>query len=175
MCHGSRFQKKHQCCRLKQIWQQLLHAFQSLLGLCLKISNQAMRYLFLAAMLLCAASAGAQLAVNVLPVQVFGQKAVVQLKMKNNLADKVESARAACFLMDGQGKVIGQATKWVIGKSGLESKSQVTFNFVVSSRAPFTTTNLTARVTFSRVNLDSGPVADVAHEVVVSPGVLAGH
>ncbi|HXB60948.1 MAG TPA: hypothetical protein VNU95_15350 [Candidatus Acidoferrales bacterium] len=72
-----------------------------------------MKQLFLlAAMLLCGLSARAQLAVSVLPPKVIGQKAVVQLKMKNDLADKVESARAVCFLMDGQGKVISQATKW---------------------------------------------------------------
>jgi opacity protein-like surface antigen len=141
----------------------------------MKTDAKVLKFFLLAAVLLCPLLAPAQLAVTVSPPKVVGQKAVVQLKMKNNLATKIESARAACFLLDGQGKVIGQTTKWVIGKSGLESKGEATFNFVVSSRQPFTTTNLTARVRFSRVNLDSGPVADVAHEVVVSPGVLASH
>jgi hypothetical protein len=117
---------------------------------------------------LCTAGINAQLAVTVLPPQVVGQKAVIQLKMKNNLTGKIESARAVCFLFDDQNKVIGQSTKWVIGKSGLESKSQATFNFVVSSHQPFKTTNLTAKVTFNRINLDNGSVADVEHEVVLS-------
>jgi hypothetical protein len=118
---------------------------------------------------LCAVAHG-QLAVTVLPPKVVGQKAVVQLKMKNNLADKIESARAVCFLLDEQGNMIGQSTKWVIGqnKTELEPKGETTFNFVVSSRQPFTTTNLIAKVSFSRVILDNGPMADVQHEVVVS-------
>ena len=115
-------------------------------------------------------AARAQLAVTVSPPHIVGQKALVKLLMKNNLADKIESARAVCFLLDGKGKVVGQSTKWVIGRSGLEPKGETKFNFVVSSQTPFTTTNLTAKVAFSRVNLASGPVVDLAHEVVVRPG-----
>jgi hypothetical protein len=126
-----------------------------------------LKFFLLAAVLLCAASAGAQLTVSVLPMQAAGQKAVVPLKIKNNLAEKVESARAVCFLINDQGKMIGQSTKWVIGKSGLEPKGETTFNFVVSSRQPFTTTNLIAKISFSRIILDSGPVADMEHEVIV--------
>ncbi len=120
----------------------------------------------------CAASVSAQLAVTVSPVKVTGQKAVVQLKMKNQLADKVESARAICFLLDEQGKMVGQSTKWVIGgmkdRPPLELKSETTFNFVVSSPQPFTTTNLTAKISFSRVVLDGGKLADVRQDVSVS-------
>jgi hypothetical protein len=120
--------------------------------------------------LLCAMSVSAQLAVTVSPPKIVGQKLVVKLEMKNNLAEKVESARAACFILDEQRKMIGQSTKWVIGqnKTGLESKRQTTFNFVISSHQPFATTNLTAKVTFNRINLDNGSVADVEHEVVLS-------
>jgi len=132
--------------------------------------TKTMKFFLLAAVLLCAVSAKAQLAVTVSPPKIIGQKAVVQLKMKNDLADKVESARAVCFLLDDQGKMVGQSTKWVIGKNGLEPKSEATFNFVMSGHQPLMTTNLTAKVTFSRVVLNSGPVADVEHEVVVSPG-----
>ena len=39
------------------------------------------------------------------------QKAVVPLGMKNNFTEKVESARAVCFLLNEQGKVVGQSTK----------------------------------------------------------------
>jgi hypothetical protein len=61
--------------------------------------------------------AQAQLAVTVSPVKVAGQKAVVPLAMKNNLAEKIESARAVCFLTDEEGKMVGQGTRWVIGGS----------------------------------------------------------
>jgi hypothetical protein len=130
-----------------------------------------MKLFLLAAVLLCAASASAQLSVTVMPLKITGQKAVVKLAMKNNLADKVESARAMCFVLDEQGRMVGQSTKWVIGgtkqRPPLAPKSETTFNFVVSSPQPWTTTNLTAKITFSRVVLDGGKLADVQRDVTV--------
>ncbi|MGP8055746.1 MAG: hypothetical protein ACLQAH_18210, partial [Limisphaerales bacterium] len=82
----------------------------------------------------------------------------------------IQSARAVCFLLDDQGKMIGQSTKWVIGqnKTGLAPKGETTFNFVITSPQPFTTTNLTAKVSFSRMILDNGKQADVRQEVNVT-------
>jgi len=123
----------------------------------------------LAAVLLCPLLASAQLAVSVTPPKVVGQKAVVQLKMKNNFGDAVESARAVVFLLDDRGELIGQATKWVIGgsqgKAGLAAAASRTFNFVVSSPQPWPTTNLTAKISFSRVILNGGKLADVQRDV----------
>jgi hypothetical protein len=120
-----------------------------------------------AALLLCPLLASAQLAVTVIPPKVVGQKAVVQLKMKNGLSDAVKSARAVCFLLDDQGKMVGQSTKWVVGQNhtSLEPKAETTFNFVMTSPQPFTTTNLTAKVSFSRVVLDGDKPADVTKAV----------
>ena len=122
--------------------------------------------------LLCAASVSAQLAVTVRPPKVVGQKAIVSLAMTNNLADKVESARAVCFLLDGQGRMVGQSSKWVIGgnksRSALEPKKAATFNFVITSPQPWTATNLTARISFSRIVLSGGKLADVQRDVIVS-------
>jgi hypothetical protein len=117
--------------------------------------------------LLCPLLATAQLAVTVTSPKVVGQKAIVELKLKNNLTDKVESARAVCFLLDEQGKMVGHATKWVIGQNhiSLEPKGETTFNFVITSPQPFTTTNLTAKVSFSRVILDGDKLADVTKAV----------
>ena len=113
----------------------------------------------------------AQLAVTISPPKVVGQKAVVQLAMKNNLTEKVESASAVCFLLDEQGKMVGQSTKWVIGgtkdRPALEPKRETTFNFVITSSQPFTSTNLTAKVSFSRVILDGGKLADAAKDVQI--------
>jgi hypothetical protein len=118
-------------------------------------------------------AAHAQLAVMISPVKIVGQKAVVTLAMKNSLAEKVESARAICFLLDDQGKMVGQSTKWVIGgtkdRPALEPKEKTTFNFVITSSQPFTTTNLTAKVSFSRVILENGQVADMNKTVSVLP------
>jgi hypothetical protein len=126
----------------------------------------------LACLFLGVLTAQAQLAVTVSPPKLAGQKAVVQLKLKNNLTNAVQSARAVCFLLDDQGKMVGQSTKWVIGgtkdRPALEPKAETTFNFVITSPQPFATTNLTAKVSFSRVVLEGGKLADVK-EVVVTP------
>jgi len=91
------------------------------------------------------------------------------LTMKNNLTEKVESARAVAFLLDEHGKVVGQSTKWVIGgesaKSGLPVGATNVFNFVITADKPFATTNLITRVNFSRIVLEGGKQADVNKDV----------
>ncbi len=125
--------------------------------------------------LLCAFATQAQLAVTVSSPKVVGQKAVVSLAMKNNLSEKIESARAVAFLLDDQGKLVGQATQWVIGGNqnnpGLAAGATNAFHFVITSDKPFTTTNLTAKISFSRVVLEGGKLADVNKDVSV--GVAA--
>ena len=117
----------------------------------------------------------AQFAVTVSPPKIVGQKAVVSLALKNNLTNKVESARAVCFLLDDQGKMVGQSTKWVIGgtkdRPVLEPKGETTFNFVITNPQPFTTTNLTAKVSFTRVVLDGSKLADPNRDVQVQPAL----
>jgi hypothetical protein len=126
-------------------------------------------WLFLGAL-----TAHAQLAVTVSPPKITGQKAIVPLAITNNLAEPVESARAVCFLLDHSGKMIGQSAKWVVGdtkdRPALPSKAGTTYNFVITSPQPFTTTNLTAKVSFSRVVLDGGKLADVQKNVSVTAG-----
>lgn len=121
--------------------------------------------------LFCVTVAQAQLAVTVSPPQIVGQKAVVKLAMTNNLSDKVESARAVVFLLDGQGKMVGQSPRWVIGgtkdRPPLAAKQGTTFNFVITSPRPFTSTNLTAKVSFNRVVLSNNQVADVNKSVQI--------
>ena len=121
--------------------------------------------------LMFALTAQAQLAVTVSPVKVTGQKAIVPLTLKNNLSEKVESARAVIFLLDGEGKMVGQSTRWVIGgtkdRPPLEPRSETTFNVVISATKPLTTTNLTAKVNFARVVLE-GKLMDVSKTVIVT-------
>lgn len=122
--------------------------------------------------LLCAWTVQAQLAVTVSPVKITGQKAVVLLATTNHLVAPVESARPACFLLDDQGKMIGQSTKWVTGgakdRPALQPNTGATFNFVITSSHPFTTTNLTAKISFSSVVLDGGKLANVRQDVIVT-------
>ena len=115
--------------------------------------------------------AHAQLVITVSPPKVVGQKAVVPLAMKNNLTEKIDSARAVCFLTDEEGKMVGQGTRWVIGgsqdKPGLAAGATNAFHFVITADKPFTTTNLTAKVTFNRLVLEGGKSADANKEVKI--------
>jgi hypothetical protein len=115
-------------------------------------------------LLLLGISAQAQLAVTVSPPQIAGQKAVIQFVLKNDFSQRIESARAVCFLLNEQGQMIGQSTKWVIGgkkdRPALESRKDTMFNFVITSSQPFTSTNLTAKVSFSRIALEGGKLID---------------
>jgi hypothetical protein len=119
--------------------------------------------------LICVGTAQAQLTVIVSPVKVTGQKAVVKLEMKNNFTNKIESARAVCFLLDDQGRMVGQATRWVIGgtkaRPALEPKKEATFNFIITTPQAFSSTNLTAKVSFNRLLLADNKLAD-PHTIV---------
>jgi hypothetical protein len=130
-----------------------------------------MRLLFLAALLFWPLLASAQLAVTVSPVKATGQKAIVPLAMKNGFAERIQSARAVCFLLNDQGKMVGQSTRWVIGagrdKSPLAPGITSVFNFVIAADKPFTSTNLTTKVSFSRVVLEGGSLADANKEVQI--------
>jgi hypothetical protein len=119
-----------------------------------------------------AITAQAQLVVTVSSPKVVGQKAIVTLKMANHFDDKIKFARAGCFLLNDRGEMIGQTAKWVINenlnKTGLPSGATNEFNFVITSPQPFTTTNLTAKVSYSRVVLENGKLADIQREVTVN-------
>ena len=120
---------------------------------------------------LCAPRDSAQLSVIVTSPEVSGQKAKVPQKMKNNFfTSAVQPAGAVCFLLDDQGQMVGESTKWVIGQNetGIEAGATNMFNFVITSPQPFTTTNLTARVSFSRVVLADGKLADLKQDVSVT-------
>ena len=113
----------------------------------------------------------AQLSVTVLPMKITGQKAIVPLALKNGYADKIESTRAVVFLMDEQGQMVGTKTDWIIGgtkeRPALESGKETTYNFVVTATRPLVSTNLTTKVTVSRLILDGGKAGDVNKDVQI--------
>ena len=90
-----------------------------------------------------------------------GSKAIVKLTMKNNYTNAVESARAVVFLIDAQGKVVGQRTEWVIGgtreKPGLAAGVTAEFNLVVPADKPFEK----ASVKFTRIILEGGRLVEL--------------
>jgi hypothetical protein len=130
-----------------------------------------MKFIYLVAALLFPILVSAQLAVVVLPPKVIGEKAVVPLAMKNNFSESIKSAHAICFLLDEQGEMVGESTKWVIGgsatKSGVAAGATNSFNFVITSSQPFATTNLTAKVSFSQLVLESGESANIKQSVQI--------
>jgi hypothetical protein len=96
--------------------------------------------------------------------KILGNKTIVALELKNTFAQPIESARAVLFLLDEHGQMVGQSTKWVIGggkdKPALAVGATNVFNFVITSDEPLTSTNLTAKVSFSRVVLEGGKFAN---------------
>ena len=131
-----------------------------------------MKFLPILFLSLATLTTSAQLAVTVSPPKVIGQKVIVKLEMKNDFSENIKSARASCFLLNEQGAMVGQSAKWVINanlnKTGLVAGATNEFNFVITSSQPFATTNLTAKVTFSRVVMQSGQIADTLKMVNVN-------
>src|SRR6185369_13007066 len=93
--------------------------------------------------------AKASISVTVAEPQSTGSKAIVKLTMKNTSTNAVESARAVVFLLDDQGKVVGQRAEWVVGgtkeKPGLAANGTTVFNMVLPADKPFNK----AKVTFT--------------------------
>lgn len=93
------------------------------------------------------------------------------MAITNNLHESIESARAACFLFDGTGKVVGESSKWIIGGSKdqpkLAPKTGTTFNFVITSSQQFTTTNFTAQLSVSQLVLQGQKLANPKTEVEI--------
>ncbi len=117
-----------------------------------------------------------QLMVETQPLKLMASKAVVPLTLKNSFEAKIESAKASVFLLDEQGKMVGQGSRWVIGgetqvgpKAGLKAGGTNVFHFVITSDKPFTSTNLTPKIIFSRVVLEGGKTVDVLKDVKITP------
>src|SRR4051812_3194476 len=110
---------------------------------------------------ICPLLAEAKLSVKIEQPRTVGDKSLIKLTLKNNFAEKIESARAVIFLITDEGKMVGQVTRWVIGgtkdKPALAPGKETTFNFVVPVDKPFTKTKLS----FSRIILEGGKIADM--------------
>ena len=119
-------------------------------------------FMFIGVIGLCAvfAVANAELSVKVEESKPAGTKAIVKLTMKNTYATTVESARAVVFLLDDNGKVVGQKTEWVIGgtkdRPPLAPNGTNVFNFVIPTDKPYTK----PQVTFTRIILEGGQVVE---------------
>jgi hypothetical protein len=67
--------------------------------------------------------------------------------------------------------MLGQATRWVIGgeasRPGLAPGATNAFFFVIPADPGFSITNLAAKVSFTRVLLEGGKLADPQREVQI--------
>lgn len=131
-------------------------------------------YVLVLVFLVCGVAVNAELWVTVSPPKIVGQKVVVSLTMSNGLSETLESARAAVFLFDGQGKAVGRSARWVVGGQGepgfnssLRPGGTNAFHFVVASERPLASSNLTAKVSFVRALLSGGKAVDVAKEIII--------
>src|SRR5437879_3811835 len=95
----------------------------------------------------CVSNSYADLSVNVDHSKSTDTKAIVKLTMKNTYSTTVESARAAVFLMNDEGKVVGQKTEWVIG--GSKTRPALAPDAPPRSSSRFPTTNRSRKPTSS--------------------------
>jgi hypothetical protein len=121
--------------------------------------------------------ARSELIVNLAKPKIVGKKADIKLEMRNRFSEPVESARATVFLMDENGKMVGQLSHWVIGgtdnKPGLPPGAKGTFHFVVTTDKSVNSTNLQAKILFNRVVLEGGKTVDTNGAVQVTSSTNA--
>jgi hypothetical protein len=113
-------------------------------------------------------AAPAALVVQVAQPKTTGSKVIVKLDLQNTYSEKIQSVRAAIFLLDDQDKVVGQSTSWIIGggndKPSLESYAKTTYNFVVPTDKPVTQ----AKLLVERILLESGKLTNALKDVQIT-------
>jgi hypothetical protein len=109
----------------------------------------------------------AALVISISEPKITGQKAVIKLDMKNTFSQKLEGAKGTIFLMDAGGKVVGQASRWIIGgaknRPPLGSEGNANYYFVVPAGKPFSKT----RLMIDRIVLEGGKLANPLKDIVV--------
>lgn len=112
---------------------------------------------FLFSLFILSSAASANLEVSVASLESASNKTLVELDTKNTFDQGIKDARAWVFLMDAEGKVVGNQSQWIIGgdssqKESLEAEDSQTFKVAISTTSKPTT----AKVTFSKIILADG-------------------
>ena len=99
----------------------------------------------------------ANLEVSVASLEGSSNKTLVELDTKNTFDQGIKDARAWVFLMDADGKVVGNQAQWIIGgdssqKEPLKSEDSQTFKVAITTTSKPTA----AKVTFSKIILADG-------------------
>lgn len=112
-------------------------------------------------------AAPAALVVQVAPPKSTGSKAIVKLELQNTYNEKIKSVRAVMFLVDDQGKVVGQTASWIIGgrkdKPALAPSAKAIYDFLVPADKPFTS----SRLIISRIIMEDGTLGNVQKDVQI--------
>ena len=102
-----------------------------------------------------------------------GGRASIDLEMTNKSDTTISSARVWVFLMDTEGKVVGNHSEWLFGGGAeraddeiepIESGEEAVISFSFPAEKPLDT----ARVTFSRIIDDSGKTLNLNKLLKVS-------
>ena len=79
-----------------------------------------------------ASVAHASLFLKLAEPKTYGQKTIVKMELQNTFTNSIESVRAAVFLLDDKGKIVGQETRWIVGgtkeRLALAPDKKVTFH-----------------------------------------------
>ncbi|MEO0510250.1 MAG: hypothetical protein AAF065_10375 [Verrucomicrobiota bacterium] len=103
----------------------------------------------------------ANLEVSVSSLDASSNTSLVELEANNTFEQGIKDARVWVFLMDDGGKVVGNKAQWIIGgdsaaKEPLQPEKAQSFKLTVDTQSKPTT----AKVTFSRIILADGTIAD---------------
>jgi hypothetical protein len=124
--------------------------------------------IFILSFLLIATSGWCALLVQVAPAKSTGSKAIIKLSLQNTFSQRIDLVRAAVFLTDEQGKVVGQATRQIIGggknNPPLDPAGKAVYYFLVPAAKPFTKT----KVLISRIILENNEIVDPVKQSQIS-------
>ena len=116
-----------------------------------------MKILSLVFMFFGVASLHATIDVSVSSIETKGSKSIVRMEASNGYEQGVKDARAWVFLLDAEGKVVGNRAHWIVGGSSegrepLDSQASDEFLVAVDTKAP----PASAKVVFSKIILEDG-------------------
>ena len=123
----------------------------------------------------------AQMEVGLVDMKAQQSKGLVTISLANHFEQTVQSARIWVMLLDDDGKIVGQKAQWLTGKGdkgksfkegelklqpSAQDDAPKTFSISVDTQRKATK----AKITFSRIVLADGTLANVQRDVV-SAGV----
>ena len=124
--------------------------------------------------------ANAQVEIRLTETKQVGQKALVKMELNNGYSQALKGARVSVFMMDEEGKVVGQKAQWIVGgddatktdsqNSALESGKKNEYAVAVNTLRGQTEDEepFKARITFSRLILNDGTLLNPQKAVIAS-------